>query len=137
MPNKSKKNQSKNYNINIPQQDDVPEKIDKAGLNVKGCQVNFFYFDTAYQRFDAWEKNELKKFTQWLDKTRKISADALKDKASTHIHKGNPKPPPHSLEDIAIHSVAIQESGSLRVHGTFEGDNFYVFWLDRKHKICS
>lgn len=117
--------------------------IDATGLSkyidAKHVSVSLRYFQRSCECFSKWEKNELKKFSQTLDKIRGYSPEQLKlHKPLCDNHKGEPAERRFSIPseislDTPLHEIKVDPSNKLRMHGFFSGSVFFLLWLDREH----
>lgn len=97
--------------------------------------VNLRYFQPKQECFSDWQIKELKQFSQWVKKmSDRAVADVQGDTQLCHAHVGKMKALPDEISrDAQIYSLKV--TGKARVHGFFFGNNFFLIWLDRNHKI--
>lgn len=105
------------------------------------------YYDHQYECFSDWEKNELKQFSQFVDKLRQttwvnIYKSGGKSGSKTGfgytVHKDtsvlpNQKIIEHLSQDITFFELRVKDK--IRVHGFRSKSAFCLIWLDREHQV--
>jgi hypothetical protein len=104
------------------------------------------YFDSAYQCFSDWTKDELRSFTSFIEKLRKTTWTEIYKSSSGQnkaglgytICKNTKLLPNQSIvnslsEDITFFELRISQVA--RVHGFRAKTAFCLIWLDRNHQI--
>lgn len=115
--------------------------------NSTPAYVYLKYFDSAFECFSDWKNDELKLFSNFVNKLRQTTwTDIYKSggkKGSKKgfgytIHKDRKVLPNQTLikslsEDITLFELRVSEVA--RVHGFRLKSAFVLIWLDRTHKI--
>lgn len=116
------------------------------GSNIP-AYVYLKYFDHQFECFSDWQADELKQFSQFINKLRQTSWQNIYKSAGRPgnkkglgytIHKNTEILPNENLVKILSPDVTFFElrvSGSMRVHGFRQKSVFFLIWLDRKHRI--
>lgn len=97
--------------------------------------VNFKYYQSNYECLSAWGKQELKQLSKWIEKTRvRTEADITSTTKTCHaLINFNKRRPSGVSKDVQFYGLDV--GSKLRVHGFLSEYNFYLVWLDRKHKL--
>ena len=108
--------------------------------------VTLRYFDTSFECFSCWEKDELASFGEFLRKLSQmtwvqIQASGGKGGAKTGlgctIHKDINCLPDHVIKGLSedLNYMEMRVTQKARVHGFRMRDAFFLLCLDREHKI--
>lgn len=140
----------------------VAQKIKKLNyLNAKEADILGFvdegnntpafvylkYYDYRFECFSDWEKDELKQFSQFIEKMRKTTWTNIyksggksgnKTGFGYTVHKDTNVLPNQDLvellsEDVTFFELRIKDK--IRVHGFRSKSAFCLIWLDRAHRI--
>lgn len=97
--------------------------------------VNLRYFEKKHECFSTWQKKELKAFSSWLEKMSRNTPNQVTSMTNTcHAHIGKTKSLPRSIsKEVQMYSFDVARKA--RVHGFFTGDDLFLVWLDRNHKV--
>jgi hypothetical protein len=105
------------------------------------------YFDSSFECFSDWHPDELKAFSNFIDKLNKVSWLKVLQNARKKQKSGLgcTKHPDHSQirsctqkidnisEDINVIEMRVTEAA--RVHGFRIKSAFFIILLDRKHRV--
>lgn len=105
-----------------------------VGENVS---ISLKYLNIACECFSNWEKEELKSFSNLIEKLKKQTQSQIKTNTKNcHAHKGSAKQnrfsKPTISDDIKFYSLRV--NNKARVHGFFIESVFFLVWLDRNHE---
>ena len=120
------------------------EDIESLAVNVKSIDfvedgkvnVSMKYYQRKHQCLSDWQKDEINRFSNWLDKIKDWTPSQVKSTIKTcHKHMGKRvKPLPLGLsQDLECYGLDV--GSKQRVHGTFSKDTFFIIWLDREHNF--
>ena len=115
--------------------------------------LNLKYFDSSFECFSEWSKEDLKAFSGLIDKLKERNWDQIKKTGGSAGHKQglgftalNEATLPKSIQDrLKTIKQAISSDISIselrvhikaRVHGFRLLNGFYVIWLDKDHRVC-
>ena len=107
----------------------IPDREDNfIGVNLK-------YYQRSHECFSKWGPKPLKSFSAFIEKMSKRTESQITSTTKTcHAHKGASKKIPANVSpDKKMYGLDV--GSGERVHGFFEGNNFYLVWLDVKHKL--
>ena len=123
-------------------------ELEMLGLKKKDMSISIVlrYYDYTYQCFSDWKSNELKLFSKFVDKLRKLTWSQVHSQSSnknktglalTYINR-NQLPQKDILKEISpeIRIFELRISDKVRVHGFRIKNSFFLIWLDRNHEIC-
>ena len=131
------KKKSKKYSIDTGQRENA-EKITvgfKSQSSDEPVHVNLRYFQKSNECFSAWQKTELKSFSNWLEKMASKTPSQITQVTQTcHAHIGVRKELPNSIS-LDVRMYCLDVGRKARVHGFFIENNFFIVWLDRNHNI--
>jgi hypothetical protein len=123
------------------------EKADKAlsqivdarsiGSGVDGkTNVSLKYYQRSHQCLSDWQKDEIKRFSGWLEKVRERTPSQIKSTTLTcHKHLGKKKKPLPSGLSPDLECYGLDVGDKQRIHGAFVDETFFVIWLDREHNF--
>lgn len=109
--------------------------------------INLKYFDKNFECFGAWQTEELKAFsgfiekfnqTNWTDICKSSGKAGNKSGFGMTYHKDRKKLPLTTiLDEISpdIKFFELRVNQKARVHGFRSVSSFFLVWLDRNHKI--
>lgn len=116
--------------------DDIRRHFESSSVS-----ISLKYYSASCECFSRWEKNELKKFSQLIDKIKRHTAEQLQRGASSLCkrHKGKPsrdrfRRPSDLSVDLEFFELRVDQSNKARVHGFFIDGVFFLVWLDRGHE---
>lgn len=99
------------------------------------------YFDKKYECFSEWDSDDLKNFSNTVDKINSLTWKEIKGHSGLRLKKiDNAKGIPNSAiknqlsKDIMFYEIRI--SKKARIIGFRSNAVFFLCWLDRNHRIC-
>jgi len=97
--------------------------------------VDLRYFQKRHECFSEWAKDDLKAFSNWVEKMSGRTESQITAITQTcHAHKGKTKKLPAGISpDVKLYELDV--GAKSRVHGFFLAGHFYLIWLDRNHAI--
>lgn len=128
-----------------------PKEAELLGFDKEGNNVSAFvymkYYDHTHQCFSEWQPDELRLFSAFIDKLRKITwTDIYKSGGKSGkkvglgytIHKDTDILPNQNIVKLLSEDTLFFElrvGGKIRVHGFRLRSAFCLIWLDRNHEI--
>ncbi len=106
------------------------------------------YYQSSHQCFSEWNKNELRAFSDFIEKLRQVNWNVIwmsggkGDKKAAFgftLHKERNKLPSNGAalkevsQDIPVFELRVNQKA--RVHGFRMRSAFFLVWLDRNHQI--
>jgi hypothetical protein len=114
--------------------------------SISTAYIYLRYFDCAHQCFSDWDANELKRFTEFINKLRSTTwIDIYKSGGGAHksglgytTHKDTKVLPNQTIiqslsPDTTFFELRVTEKA--RVHGFRTSNAFCLIWLDRNHDV--
>jgi hypothetical protein len=107
----------------------------------EGVSVSLKYYRKSTECFSEWEKSDLKKFSDTVDKIAKYNSEQLKSHKPLCVpHRNDPASArfgrPDTLSpELRFFEVKVDPSNKLRIHGPIVGSVFFLVWLDREHAV--
>lgn len=120
--------------------EDLSIAKNKLSSRLDKMLIRWRYYQSKYECFSDWTQQELKLFSQAVEKVRDYSRSLLCGKVNLcSPHKGEPKRARSSLAagispDQNFWEIKVDQSNKLRIHGFFVEEVFFLVWLDRKHE---
>jgi hypothetical protein len=122
----------------------LPEifRFEKSGLDTrqKRVSVSLAYWHSSSQCLSEWNAAELKKLRKAIDKVQSLTAVGVRTDPGLNFkqHFGPSKGsgfsrPPDMPKDFSLCEIRVGEKA--RLHGSLNGDSFYLVWLDRAHGV--
>lgn len=98
--------------------------------------VNLKYFDSNYECLSAWEKDELKLLSDFVQKISNSNWFDIQKSYTKHKDK-RALPRNNKIENVSpdITFFELRVSIKARVHGFRSANAFFLCWLDRNHQI--
>jgi hypothetical protein len=98
--------------------------------------VNLKYFDSNYECLSAWEKDELKLLSDFIQKVSNSDWYSIQKSCTKHKDNGI-LPKNKKIENVSpdITFFELRVSIKARVHGFRSANAFFLCWLDRNHQI--
>lgn len=105
------------------------------------------YYQSGYECFSEWSKEELKAFSAFCDRVNERTWAQIKQsggkKQKTGLgfttHKNRAKLPNNGLTALISPDVEFAEmrvTQKAHVHGFRMKSTFFLVWLDKDHKVC-
>ncbi len=120
--------------------EDLSVTKSKLSPHLNKVSISLRYYQSKCECFSDWTQQELKAFSQIVEKVRDYSKSLLCGKDNLcSPHKGEPKRARFSLPvgvspDQNFWEIKVDQSNKLRIHGFFVEEVFFLVWLDRKHE---
>jgi hypothetical protein len=98
--------------------------------------VNLKYFDSNFECLSAWEKDELKLLSDFIQKVSNSNWFDIHKSCTKHKDK-RVLPKSKKIENVSpdITFFELRVSIKARVHGFRSANAFFLCWLDRNHQI--
>lgn len=98
--------------------------------------VNLKYFDSNYECLSAWEKDELKLLSDFIQKVSESNWFDIQKSCTKHKDR-RILPKTKKIENVSpdITFFELRVSIKARVHGFRSANAFFLCWLDRNHQI--
>lgn len=112
----------------------------KPGPDRAGVSLSLAHYRVETECLSTWSKTDLKKLVGTVEKMRTMDANELRASSLCSPHRLQPLAerfvmPLEIGKDYRMHEIRVDRHNAARMHGVFEGNVFYLVWLDRKHKV--
>jgi hypothetical protein len=109
--------------------------------------VALTYYQSAYECFSDWTKEELRSFSSFCDKVNERTWEQIKQSGGTRgrktglgftPHRDRRKLPSNGLPGLISPEVEFSEmrvTDKARVHGFRMKSAFFLVWLDKDHRV--
>ena len=113
--------------------------VDVSLKKLQVISIDLKYYHSKSECFSDWQKDELKKFSRFLNKVQGMTwTQICADGGLSYCnHKGPAsrgftRPSGLSLD---VNLCELRVDGKARVHGFQDSSSFYLIWLDRGHAV--
>ena len=112
----------------------------KAGADTCGVSFSLAHYRAETECLSTWSKGDLKKLVDTVEKMRAMDVEQLRASSLCSPHRPRNLAdrfvlPSEIGKDYRMHEIRVDKSNLARIHGVFDGNVFYLVWLDRKHKV--
>lgn len=112
----------------------------KTGSDNPGVSLSLAHFRSQTECLSTWSKGDLKKLVGAMEKMRTMDVAELRASRLCSPHGSRPLAKRFVMplgvgNDHRMHEIRVDQSNAARIHGIFDGDVFYLVWLDRKHEV--